>query len=132
MATSFQNSSGFGVVDGGASARTSRDPALPRFIDRILHASSRRLRFSVETDFKDPDNFTRHISTLSSVEQVRFNSWASCYIVIFKTGYKIDALQWLSSLPRRSREIPIVPEVSLTDTATVSYTHLTLPTMDSV
>ena len=117
MATSFQNSSDFGVVDGGASARTSRDPALPRFIDRILHASSRRLRFSVDTSFKDPDNFSRHISTLSSVENVRFNSWASCYIVVFKTGHRIDALQWLSSLPRRSREIPVVPEVARIDTA---------------
>ena len=101
MATSFQPDSGFEVVDGGASMTKSGDFVLPRFIDRIIHASSRRLRFSVETGFEDPDNFTRHIRTLASVEQVRFNSWASCYVVVFKSGQSVDALQWLSVLPLR-------------------------------
>ena len=115
MTTSFQLDSGFGIVDGGASTQTSREYVLPRFIDRILHASSRRLRFSVESGFKDPDNFTRHIKSFASVEQVRFNSWASCFVVVFKTGQSVDSLQWLSALPRRAREIPFVPEVALID-----------------
>ena len=117
MATSFQLDSGFGVVDGGVTPSSTRDFLMPRFIDRILHASPRRLRFSVEPGFKDPDNFARHIGTLASVKQVRFNNWASCYVVVFKPGQSIDALQWLSALPRRSREIPLVPEVSLIDSA---------------
>ena len=117
MATSFQLDSGFGVVDGGASSSAFSDFALPRFIDRILHASPRRLRFSVDQGFKEPENFARHIGTLASVERVRFNSWASCYVVIFKPGQSVDALHWLSALPRRAREIPFVPEVSLIDSA---------------
>ena len=115
MGTSFQPDSGLEVVDGDASMTKSGDFVLPRFIDRIFHASSRRLRFSVDTGFEDPDNFTRHIRTLASVEQVRFNSWASCYVVVFKSGQSVDALQWLSVLPRLTREIPFVPEVSLID-----------------
>ena len=115
MATAFHIDSGFGIVDGGATTRASREYVLPRFIDRILHASPRRLRFSVESGFQDSDNFTRHIKSLESVEQVRFNNLASCYVVVFKTGQSVDALQWLSALPRRAREIPFVPEVALID-----------------
>ena len=110
MATSYQLDSALGVVDGGVSASSNRDLGLPRFIDRILHASSRRIRFSVESSLKDHDNFTRHLNSLSSVEKARFNSWASCYVVVFKTGQSVDAIDWLASLPRRSREIPFVPE----------------------
>lgn len=115
MVTSLQLDSAFGVVDGGVSQSRSRDSALPRFVDKILHASKRRLRFSVESGFKDPDNFTRHILSLAGVEQVRFNTWASCYVVVFSRGQSVDALQWLSALPRRAREIPFVPEVELID-----------------
>ena len=110
MATSYQLDSALGVVDGGVSHPTKRDLGLPRFIDRILHASSRRVRFSVESSLKDHDNFTRHLNSLPSVEHARFNSWASCYVVVFKSGQSIDAINWLGSLPRRSREIPFVPE----------------------
>ena len=73
MATSYQLDSAFGVVDGGVPASSNRDLGLPRFIDRILHASSRRIRFSVESSLKDHDNFTRHLNSLSSVEKARFN-----------------------------------------------------------
>ena len=124
MATSFQIDSGLGIVDGGASTRASREYVLPRFIDRILHASPRRLRFSVESGFQDPDNFTRHIKSLASVEQVRFNDLASCYVVVFKTGQSVDALQWLSALPRRAREIPFVPEVALINAVDSSNVQL--------
>ena len=126
MVTSLQLDSAFGVVDGGVSQSRSRDSALPRFVDKILHASKRRLRFSVESGFKDPDNFTRHILSLAGVEQVRFNTWASCYVVVFSRGQSVDALQWLSALPRRAREIPFVPEVELID----SKSSVAVPSSD--
>ena len=47
---------------------------------------------------------------MSSVEKALFNSWASCYVVIYKLGHFVDAIDWLASQPRRSPEIPVVPE----------------------
>ena len=83
---------------------------LPRFVDRILHASKRRLRFSVESDFSDFDNFERHLQSLQNVARVRSNRWAHCYIVVFKEDSIFDALHWLSALPQLSKDIPVVPE----------------------
>jgi Cu2+-exporting ATPase len=78
MAASFQvdATTGFDVIDGSGGTREKVcPPSLPRFIDRILHASSKRLRFSVSPGLKDPDNFERHINSLDDVEAVRFNRW---------------------------------------------------------
>ena len=113
MAASYQinaTTTGFDVIDGAARSSAKRHPAsLPRFIDRILHASSRRLRFSVVDGFGDPDNFERHLNSLDGVHSVRFNSWASCFAVTFSDRHHVDALQWLSSLPQSSHDIPLIP-----------------------
>ena len=112
MAASYQvdRSIGFDVIDGsGQSGAKSGSPRLPRFIDRISHASTKRLRFSVSPGLSDPDNFERHLKTLDGVESVRFNRWACCFVVVFAKQRKIDALQWLSSLPQNVSDIPLIP-----------------------
>ena len=114
MAASYQvdATTGFDVIDGtGGSKSKDSPPSLPRFIDRILHASTKRLRFSVSSGLKDPDNFVRHINSLNDVETVRFNRWACCFIVVFKHQRHVDALQWLNSLPHNNADIPLIPVV---------------------
>ena len=120
MAASYQvdKSIGFDVIDGsGQSGPKSGSPRLPRFIDRISHASTKRLRFSVSPGLSDPDNFERHLKTLDGVESVRFNRWACCFVVVFAKQRKIDALQWLSSLPQNVSDIP--HSVSIPKTALI-------------
>ena len=113
MAASYQfeaSSKGFDVIDGNrreANSETKR--GLPKFVDRILHASTRRLRFSVFSSLKDPENFERHLKTLNGVERVRFNQWAGCYIIAFSKGSTIDVVHWLSSLPQHVEDIPHIP-----------------------
>ena len=121
MAASFQvdKTIGFDVIDGsGGPGAQAGSPRLPRFIDRILHASTKRLRFSVSPGFSDPENFERHLKTLKDVEDVRFNRWACCFVVVFTKQRKVDALQWLNSLPQNSSDIPLIPFVE-TPTAAV-------------
>ena len=118
MAASYQldaPSAQLNLVDGHAPQSNAR---LPRFIDRILHASSRRLRFSVLSTFKDSQNFERLLKTFEDVESVRYNNWALCYVVTFTSEQRVDIIQWLSKLPQRSRDIPILPEVEKTLAAT--------------
>ena len=68
MAASYQLTSGFDVLEGGAGEVSGHAlKGLPRFVDRILHASKRRLRFSVESNFGDFDNFERHLKSLQNV-----------------------------------------------------------------
>ena len=114
MAASYQvdKTIGFDVIDGsGGPGAQAGSPRLPRFIDRILHASTKRLRFSVSPEFSDPENFERHLKTLKDVEDVRFNRWACCFVVVFTKQRKVDALQWLNSLPQNSSDIPLIPFV---------------------
>ena len=111
MAASYQLTSGFDVLEGGAGEVSGHAiKGLPRFVDRILHASKRRLRFSVESNFGDFDNFERHLQSLQNVARVRSNRWARCYIVVFKDDSPLDPLQWMSSLPQISKDIPVIPE----------------------
>ena len=111
MAASYQLTSGFDVLQGGADEVSEHAiKGLPRFVDRILHASKRRLRFSVESNFGDFDNFERHLQSLHNVARVRSNRWAHCYIVVFKDDSPLDPLQWMSSLPQLSKDIPVIPE----------------------
>ena len=111
MAASYQLTSGFDVLEGGAGEVSGHAiKGLPRFVDRILHASKRRLRFSVESNFGDFDNFERHLQSLQNVARVRSNRWAHCYIVVFKDDSPLDPLQWMSSLPQISKDIPVIPE----------------------
>ena len=111
MAASYQLTSGFDVLEGGAGEVSGHAiKGLPRFVDRILHASKRRLRFSVESNFGDFDNFERHLQSLQNVARVRSNRWAHCYIVVFKDDSPLDPLQWMSSLPQLSKDIPVIPE----------------------
>ena len=111
MATSYQLPSDFEVLEGGVSASNGHPKkGLPRFVERILHASKRRLRFSVESDFEDFDNFERHLHSLPSVLYVRSNKWACCYVIVFKEDSATDPLQWLLSLPQLTSDIPFVPE----------------------
>ena len=111
MATSYQLPSDFEVLEGGVSASNGHPKkGLPRFVDRVLHASKRRLRFSVESDFEDFDNFERHLHSLPSVLHVRSNKWACCYVIVFKEDSATDPLQWLLSLPQLTSDIPFVPE----------------------
>ena len=112
MAASYQLTSGFDVLEGGADAVSGHaNKGLPSFVDRILHASKRRLRFSVESDFGDFDNFERHLQSLQNVARVRSNKWAHCYIVVFKEDSNFDPLKWLSALPQLSKDIPVIPEI---------------------
>ena len=111
MATSYQLPSDLEVLEGGVSASNGHPKkGLPRFVDRVLHASKRRLRFSVESDFEDFDNFERHLHSLPSVLHVRSNKWACCYVIVFKEDSATDPLQWLLSLPQLTSDIPFVPE----------------------
>lgn len=113
MAASYQLTSGFDVLEGGADAANQQaKKGLPRFVDRILHASRRRLRFSVEPNFGDFDNFERHLKSIHNVARVRSNKWAHCYVVVFDDDSRLDPLQWLSSLPQLSKDIPFIPEAA--------------------
>jgi len=113
MAASYQLTSGFDLLEGGADQVSRHETrGLPRFVDRILHASKRRLRFSVESNFGDFDNFERHLQSFQNVERVRSNRWAHCYIVVFKDDSPLDPLQWLSTLPQFSKDIPVIPEAA--------------------
>ena len=113
MAASYQLTSGFDVLEGGADAANQQaKKGLPRFVDRILHASRRRLRFSVEPNFGDFDNFERHLKSIHNVSRVRSNKWAHCYVVVFDDDSRLDPLQWLSSLPQLSKDIPFIPEAA--------------------
>ena len=113
MAASYQLTSGFDLLEGGADQVSMHETrGLPRFVDRILHASKRRLRFSVESNFGDFDNFERHLQSFQNVERVRSNRWAHCYIVVFKDNSPLDPLQWLSTLPQLSKDIPVIPEAA--------------------
>jgi len=89
----------FDVIDGsGGPGAQAGSPRLPRFIDRIMHASTKRLRFSVSPGLSDPDNFERHLKTLSEVESVRFNRWACCFVDVFAKRRNVDVLQWLPAI----------------------------------
>ena len=113
MAASYQLTSGFDLLEGGADQVSMHETrGLPRFVDRILHASKRRLRFSVESNFGDFDNFERHLQSFQNVERVRSNRWANCYIVVLKDDSPLDPLQWLSTLPQLSKDIPVIPEAA--------------------
>ena len=91
MAASYQLTSGFDVLEGGADAANQQaKKGLPRFVDRILHASRRRLRFSVEPNFGDFDNFERHLKSIHNVARVRSNKWARCYVVVFDHDSRLD------------------------------------------
>ena len=112
MAASVQVSQSFESIDGGAfRIEDGKAFKLPKFVERVIHASSRRIRFSVDAEFKDFENFQRHLQTLPSVENVRFNSWAYCFIVVFKSDSAIDISQWMGHLPHRSKDIPQIPEL---------------------
>ena len=111
MATSYQLASGLDVFDEGAEASIELSKKeLPVFVDRILYASKRRLRFRVESDFDEFDNFNRYLQSLPNVDYVRTNKWALCYVVVFEEGSVLDHLQWLSVLPQLSCDIPTFPE----------------------
>ena len=118
MAASYQIDAlnkGFDVIDGARQNDAVEKRGMPGFIDRILHASTRRLRFSVLSTLKDPQNFERHLKNINGVERVRFNQWASCYVVVFTVGSKNDVVQWLSSLPQETEEIPHIPFIEASE-----------------
>ena len=71
MAASYQIDAlnkGFDVIDGARQNDAVKKRGMPGFIDRILHASTRRLRFSVLSTLKDPQNFERHLKNINGVE----------------------------------------------------------------
>ena len=112
MAASFQIPSTFTVVDGEVdSKRSIANQNFPRFVDAILHSSSHRLRFRVDSRLDDIDNFQRYLVTLPNVKTARFNGWARCFVVIFNDRQTIDSSTWLKSLPEDIANIPSVPEL---------------------
>ena len=113
MAASYQIPSTFSIVDDEVdSKRSIAKHTSPRFVDAILHSSSNRLRFRVDSRLEDIDNFQRYLVALPHVKTARFNGWARCFVVIFNDGQTIDSSTWLKSLPEDIVNIPSVPELA--------------------